>query len=445
MRSASEIWETAKGSLQVQVNKANYETWLKDTVGVSYQGNRFVIGTPKAFAKEWLEKRLLSLVKKTLIGIVGQEVEVHFEVSPAPGRATGDKVARHPSPAPTQARLPLHKLNPKWTFGSFVVSVSNRLPYAAALGVAEDPGHEYNPLFMYGGPGVGKSHLAHAIGNEAIDSGLCVAYASAEQFTTDFVNAIKAKTVDQFRQKFRVVDLFIIEDIEFLLGKQQTLSSLFHICDELHNGNRQVVITGNRPPQSMASLQSELSSRLECGLITRVHPPDLETRIAILKAKAVHHQIQIDKAALEFIAQQCHTNVRKLEGLLNRSVAYSKMLQRNLSLDVARESLQAITHESSPSPSLTPTSILQAVSDHFQVSPQSLSGKQRDADLALARQMAIYLIREKTGCPLQDIGRLLGGRNHSTVLRSYQKTSQAMTSDRAIHDHASQILQLLTQ
>jgi len=447
MKSAKEIWETAKGSLQIQVNKANYETWLKDTVGISYQGNSFVVGTPKAFAKEYLEKRLHSLIEKTLISILGHEVEVCFEVCAHPDPRLDNTAPNSCTSDSAQQRLPLRKLNPRYTFGAFVVGNSNRLAYAAALAVAEEPGGEYNPLFLYGGAGVGKSHLASAIGNEASESGLCVAYASGEQFTSDFVKAIKEKTADQFRHKFISVDLFIIEDIQFVIGKPQTQSSLFHIFDELQNANRQVVFTGNHPPQSLSPLQSEFRSRLECGLIARLQPPDFQTRLAILKAKAEKQKVQIDNMTCEFIAGQCEANVRKLEGLLNRAIAYSKISRKPLSAGLAKEALQAVTsetnEESTPSSSLTPVSIVNAVSDHFNISPEDMRGKSRDADSTLARQIAIYLIREKTSSPWYNIGQLMGGRDHSTVLRGYQRMSTFVPTDTAIQKHINQILKSL--
>jgi chromosomal replication initiator protein len=447
MKSAKEIWEAAKGSLQVQVNKANYETWLKDTVGISYQGNRFVVGTPKAFAKEYLEKRLRSLIEKTLISILGHETEVCFEVCAHPDSRLNNTAPSSCTPDSAQQRLPLHKLNPRYTFGAFIVGNSNRLAYAAALAVAEEPGGEYNPLFLYGGAGVGKSHLAHAIGNEASENGLCVAYASGEQFTSDFVKAIKERRPDQFRNKFISVDLFIIEDVQFVIGKPQTQSSLFHIFDELQNANRQVVFTGNQPPQSLSPLQGEFCSRLECGLIARLQPPDFQTRLAILKAKAEKQKVQIDNKACEFIAAQCEANVRKLEGLLNRAIAYSKIWRKPLSAELAQEALQAVTpeasEESTPSSSLTPASILNAVSTHFNISPEGMRGKSRDADSTLARQIAIYLIREQTSSPWHDIGQLLGGRDHSTVLRGYQRVSTFIPTDTAIQGHINQILKSL--
>jgi len=441
---AKRTWETAKGSLQVQVTRANYETWLKDTVGVSYLRDRFVVGTPSAFAKEWLEKRLHSLIKKTLIDIVGHDIDLSFEVvaSSAPSLPHHRRV--EPSRDTLQASLPLHRINPRYTFGRFIVGECNRLAFSASLSAAEDPGGQYNPLYIYGDTGLGKSHLAHAIGNAARDDGLRVACASGEQFTCAFVSAIKEKTIDQFRDKFGLVDLLIIEDFQFVLGKSQTLASLFHIFDEFLNDNRQVVITGNQSPYALQPLQAELRSRLESGLVAKLRVPDFDTRVAIVLAKAAEHGATIDRASCEFIARQCPANIRKLEGAIKRVLAYSRLTQKELSPELAREALHTVAHDIAPAPTLTPDSILNAVCNHFKTSPDRLRGKSRDADTTLARRIAIYLVRQNTGCSLQDVGKLLGGRDHSTVLRNYQKVASEAASDAATKRHIQEILRSLS-
>jgi len=446
VKSAQEIWETAKGALQVQINKANYETWLKDTVGISHRRNQFIIGTPKAFAKEWLEQRLHSLIRKTLMGIIGHDVDVQFQVCALPDGSVDEAEASHGGPYPLQRRLPLPKLNPRYTFDSFIVGNSNRLAYAAAMGVAEEPGHEHNPLFIYGDSGLGKTHLVHAIGNDACEEGLNVAYASGEQFTNEFVDAIRQKTTDQFRAKFRSVDLLILEDIQFIIGKQQTQMTLFHTFDELHNGNRQLVVTGNRPPGSMVAMEKELCSRLSCGLVTRIRPPDVDTRLSILRSKAHCRRVEIDDDVFQYVADRCQTNVRELEGILNRLLAYARMAGKEFSLDMAKEALEALqqtTAEARPVTALTPVSILNAVADHFNVTVESLRGRKRDSRLVLARQIAIYLVREKTNYPLQDIGKLLGGRDHSTITRGYQRMSGMVTEDSGLQRNIDQILKRL--
>lgn len=445
MRSAKEIWEAAKGALQVQVNKANYETWLKDTIGLSHQGNQFVVGTPRAFAKEWLEKRLHSLIKKTLVNIIGQDIEVQFQVCLSPSRVSEGHELPPKILDSSPPTFPPFKINPKYTFDNFVVGSSNRLAFAAALGVTEEPGHKYNPLFVYGGSGLGKTHLIHAIENQASENGFKVTCVSSEQFTNEFINAIKEKRTEEFRHKFRSADLFLIEDIQFIGGKPQTQESLLHTFNELHNANHQLVITSDRSPELTPLSDSKLSSRFEWGLVTQVQAPDLETRLAILYSKAERQKVQIDKAVFEFVAQRCQSNVRELEGGLNRLIAYAKLMQKAPSLELAEQVLQALNSNSPPLYALTPTSILDAVADHFKISPAFLKSRKRDSRLTLARQIAIYLIREKTNCPLQDIGKLLGGREHSTVLRSYHKIATKLFIDPLVQRNVTQILTTLPQ
>ena len=417
MRTAKETWEAAKGALQVQISKANFDTWLKDTVGLSQQGSQFVVGTPSAFAKEWLEKRLRSLVTKVLISITGEEVEVQFQVC----------LGREPSPLSrdsTASRL-LPMINPRHTFDTFVVGASNRLAFAAAMAAAEGPGREHNPLFIHGLPGVGKTHLAHAIANDASENGFRVVCASSEQFTNEFVNSLKERRTEEFRSKFRNTDLLVIEDVQFMIGKPQTQETLFHTFNELHNADCQLVVTSDRTPASLTSVETGLWSRLGCGLITEVEAPDLNTRLAILRARAEQQQVSIDNAVFEYIAQRCQRNVRELESSFNLVMAYAKLMRQSPT--------------SAPN-ALTPVSILNAVAEHFQVSLDALKGRQRDQRVTLARHIAIYLVREKTNCGLEDLGRLLGGRDHSTVLRGHQKIAGMVSTNPSLQKNINEIL-----
>ena len=444
-RSAKDIWEAAKGALQVQVNKANYETWLKDTTGIIYQGNQFVIGTPNAFASEWLEKRLKSLVKKNLIRVIGEDVDIHFQVCPSPSQIIDrpEDIIQSTSalPHPTGGKSPPFKPNPKYTFDTFVVGRSNRLAYAAALGVAEEPGHKYNPLFIYGGPGLGKTHLALAIGNAAFENGVKVLYSSAEQFTNEFINCIKEKRTEEFRKKYRGVDILLLDDIHFITGKPQTQEGLFHTFNELHNAGRQVVITCDRPPMSLTSLENRLSSRFEWGIIASIQFPDMDTRLAILKAKADQMKIRLDKAIFELIAQRCQRNIRQLEGSLNRLNAYAKLSGKPPTLELAEKALKEATAQSVSPRKLSPDLIFTTVAVHFNLSADSLKSKKRDQKTALARQISAYLIRENTDCSLQAIGKMLGGRDHSTVLHSHQKIDAQLKVDPQLQVEVDKIVQ----
>jgi chromosomal replication initiator protein len=431
MRTAKETWDAAKGTLQVQISKANFDTWLKDTIGLSQQDGRFVVGTPSAFAKEWLDKRLRSLVTKVLISITGEEVEVQFQVC----------LGREPSPLlrDSAASRLLPMINPRHTFDTFVVGASNRLAFAAAMAAAEGPGREHNPLFIHGLPGVGKTHLAHAIANDASENGIRVVCASSEQFTNEFVNSLKERRTEEFRAKFRNTDLLVLEDVQFMIGKPQTQETLFHTFNELHNADCQLVVTSDRTPASLTSVETGLWSRLGCGLIAEVEAPDLSTRLAILRARAEQLQVSIDNAVFDYIAQRCQRNVRELESSLNLVMAYAKLMRQSPTLQLAQQALHGLS-TTSETHAITPISILNAVAEHFQVSLDALKGRQRDHKVALARHIAIYLVREKTNCGLQDLGRLLGGRDHSTVLRGHQKIAGMIPKNPSLQRNIDEIL-----
>ncbi|MDM8000940.1 MAG: chromosomal replication initiator protein DnaA [Dehalococcoidia bacterium] len=431
MRTAKETWEAAKGALQVQISKANFEAWLRDTVGLSHQGGQFIVGTPSAFAQEWLEKRLRSLVTKVLMSITGEELQVQFQVC----------LGREPSSSlrDSAASRLLPMINPQHTFDNFVVGASNRLAFAAAMAAAEGPGRGHNPLFIHGQPGVGKTHLAHAIANDASENGIRVVCASSEQFTNEFVNSLKERRIDEFRAKFRNTDLLVIDDIQFIVGKPQTQETLFHTFNELHDANCQLVVTSDRTPASLASVETGLWSRLGSGLVTEVEAPDLNTRLAILRARAAQLQAVIDDAVFEYIAQRCQRNVRELESSLNLVMAYAKLMRQNPTLQLAQQALHSLGTPGEPK-AITPASILAAVAEHFQVSLDALKSRQRNHKVALARHIAIYLVREKTNCGLQDLGRLLGGRDHSTVLRGHQKIAGMIPSNPNLRKSIDEIL-----
>lgn len=298
--SAAEIWETALGELQVQFSKPNYRTWLENTIGLSFKGNQFVVGVPSDFVAEYLTKNQRCLIEKTLIGITHRNVNVVFQVDTqhqpaAYGGQDQAPAAREASP---------FQLNPKYTFDSFVAGSCNRLALAAAMEVAENPGHSYNPLFIYGGVGLGKTHILQAIATASQTKNLQVLYVSAEQFTNEFVAALQEKRTEEFHHKYRSVDMLLMDDIYFITGKEQTQEVFFHTFNELHNNNRQIAVTSNCSPKAMPQLKDRLRSRFEWGLIVDIQPPDLETRLAILQAKADQEGVNITADVLELIARQ---------------------------------------------------------------------------------------------------------------------------------------------
>jgi len=418
-RSAQEIWETALGELQIQVNKTNYRTWLEKTVGSSYQGNQFVVGVPNTFVAEYLDKNQRSLIEKTLIGLTRRDIKVIFSVDAKYENSLGSHSAQEEISPTRQISLP--RFNPKYTFDSFVVASCNRLAHAGALGVAENPGRSYNPLFIYGGVGLGKTHLLHAIGHMALASNIQVLYVSGEQFTNEFINAIRERKTEEFRNKYRSVDMLLIDDIHFISGKEQTQECFFHTFNELHNANRQIAITSDHPPKSMPLLEERLRSRFEWGLIVDIEPPDFETRLAILQAKAEQAGANVTLDVLEFIAQRIQQNIRELEGSLNRVIAYARLLRVLLTPELAAQALEDIATKAPKSASLTPALVIEAVANSFQLPILDLKSQKRDKETALARQVAMYLIKQESNCSLAQIGQELGGRNPSTVSHACEK------------------------
>ncbi len=415
-RSAQEIWEAALGELQVQVTKSYYRTWLEKTTGLSCQDNQFVVGAPNTFVAEYLDKNQRSLIEKTLIGLTQPDIKVLFQVSP------GEETT-----APRQTTRPGYNVN--YTFDSFVVSNCNRLAYAAALSVAENPGRSYNPLFLYGGVGLGKTHLLHAIYHVAQANNFRALYVSAEQFTNEFVSAIREKSTEEFRSKFRSVDMLLIDDIQFISGKEQTEESFFHTFNELHNSNRQIVLTSDRPPKSMPLLGDRLCSRFEWGLIADIQPPDFDTRLAILQAKAEQEKVNVPLEVLEFIAHRIQQNIRELEGSLHRAIAYANLFRALLTPELAARALEDISTKGASSASITPNLVIETVANSFQLTPADLKSRKRDRATALARQVAMYLIKQTTNCSLAQIGLELGNRDHSTVIYASQKIATDMDND----------------
>jgi chromosomal replication initiator protein len=419
-RNPQVIWETALGELQVQVSKPNYRTWFSKTTGLIYKDNQFIIGVPNAFAAEYLEKNQRSLIEKSLIGLTSPGVQVIFQVNGKPHhhQDTGDTEPELASSVtPTYTRL-----NPKYVFDSFIEGSSNRLASSAALSVAQNPGNSYNPLFIYGEAGLGKTHLLHAIGHVAMANHINVICISAEQFTNEFVNALRDKSTEEFRNKYRNIGMLLIDDIQFLSGKEQTEESFFHTFNELHNTNRQIVITSDCSPKSMPLLEERLRSRFEWGLIVDLQPPSLETRMNILLAKVQLKGVNIDLDVLEFIAHQAQSNIRELEGSLNRVVAYAKLLKSEPTTEIATSALANIaSKEKHPAAEITPTSIVEAVAKSFQLSQEDIKSRKRDKETALARRLAMYLCRQETNCSLAQIGQELGNRDAAAVTNACKK------------------------
>jgi len=430
-RSAADIWQKALEELRVKVSPANYQTWLKDTIGLSQRDGSFIIGVPSTFATESLEKRLHPLIEKTLTNIIGSSVKAQFQVhlgngseelGPARYSTSGRQNDRHHGNA---------RFNRKYTFDSFIVGKCNLLAHAASQRVATDPGNSYNPLFIYSGVGLGKTHLMHAIGWTAIRSRPRVMYVTAEQFTNEFILAIREGKSEDFRNKYRSVDVLLLDDIQFIAGKEQTQEGMFHTFNDLHNANSQIVLSCDRPPKSLTLLEDRLRSRFEWGLIVDMQPPDLETRMAILQLKAEELKTHVPAEVIDLIARRIQKNIRELEGALNRVLAYSRMLKEPLTPELVSKSLAEISTEVHRR-TLTASVILNTVGSFYGYPEDELTGKKRDKPLSTARQMTMYLLREELQCSWTQIGKELGGRDHSTILHGYQKIATEINTDAAL-------------
>ncbi len=331
-----------------------------------------------------------------------------------------------------RANILMHnRLNPRYTFDAFIVGNSNRLAHAASLAVAEAPGESYNPLFLYGGVGLGKTHLLHAIGHQGVQTGLAVLYVSSEQFTNEIVNAIRYRTTEEFRAKYRSVDILLVDDIQFIAGKESTEEEFFHTFNSLHEMSKQIVICSDRPPKAIVSLEERLRSRFEWGLIADIQPPDLETRMAILRVKADVLRYRVPDEIIGYIASRVQTNIRELEGCLNRLMAYQQLHRTDLTMEVARAAMSSLGNDNRES-RLTGQQIVQAVAEYYHISLDEICGKQRDKHIVKPRQIAMYLIRQETQSSLLEIGQLFGGRDHSTVLHACEKIDQAVNINPAL-------------
>ena len=439
--SAQQTWKAALGELQIQVNKPNYRTWLEKTTGLNYQDNQFIIGVPNTFVAEYLDKNQRSLIEKVLTGLIHHEVQVRFQVDTRRPNSSSNVERRERNKPAQQASLPL--FNPKYTFDSFVVGSCNQLAHAAALGVARNGNHNYNPLFIYGEAGLGKTHLLQAIGHTALSNNKKVLYVSAEQYTNDLMNAIREKTTEEFRNRYRNVDMLLVDDVQFFSGKKQTGENFFHTFNELHNADHQIAITSDCPPKSIPLLPARLSSRFEGGLVTDMQPPDFETRLAILQTKAKQDGVNVSADILEFIALQVQQHIRALEGSLNRVIAYAKLVKTALTTELAAQALKDIAGNEPQAAPTTPGLIIEAVVNSFQLTPSDLRSRKRDEATALARQVAMYLMRQETDYSLGEIGQELGDRSPATVSHAYQKIAGNISNSPSLRRKLFEIQQAI--
>ncbi|EFV77973.1 MULTISPECIES: chromosomal replication initiator protein DnaA [Cytobacillus] len=446
MENIADLWNNALANIEKKISKPSFDTWLKSTKAHSLQGDTLIVKAPNEFARDWLEERYSQLISGILYDITGEELGVKFII---PQNQSEEEVdlplpPKKKKPEEEQPELPLTMLNPKYTFDTFVIGSGNRFAHAASLAVAEAPAKAYNPLFIYGGVGLGKTHLMHAIGHYVLDHNPSakVVYLSSEKFTNEFINSIRDNKAGDFRDKYRNVDVLLIDDIQFLAGKEQTQEEFFHTFNTLHEESKQIIISSDRPPKEIPTLEDRLRSRFEWGLITDITPPDLETRIAILRKKAKAEGLDIPNEVMLYIANQIDSNIRELEGALIRVVAYSSLINKDINADLAAEALKDIIPSSKPKV-ITIHEIQRVVGEHFNVKLEDFKAKKRTKSVAFPRQIAMYLSRELTDFSLPKIGEEFGGRDHTTVIHAHEKISKMLQADSQFEKQLKEINEML--
>jgi len=428
--NAEQAWQSVLGQLQMEMPRASFDTWVRDTKPVSYQDGTLTVGVGNAYARDWLENRLASTVNRLLVGILNSTVDVSFIVNgndvdqsadeaphPSGKREPFDRTQDGPVYVSDQpARSP--SINPRYVFDTYVVGSGNRLAHAACLAVAEKPARAYNPLFLYGGVGLGKTHLLHAIGNACHGRGLNVLYVSSEEFTNDMISAIRTHTNQAFREKYRSADVLLVDDIQFIAGKESTQEEFFHTFNTLHGQDKQIIVSSDRPPKSLNTLDERLRSRFEWGLTADIQPPDLETRLAILRSKAERTGRKISDDILETVARRVQSNIRELEGALNRILAFADLSGSSLTPNLVEMALADLLPQRSD---IAPGKIIELVAREWQTTVEALLGRDRSQKIAQPRQVAMYLMRKETDASLPMIGQVLGGRDHTTVMYAIEK------------------------
>lgn len=425
---AEQAWHAALGQLQMEMPKASYDTWVRDAELVAYEDGLFVIGVHNAYARDWLEGRLASTVTRMLTGVMNRTVGVRFivwqgEIEQAGG---GEEEVTTHTPEVENRQVNDYLFTGRYTFDNFVVGTSNRLAHAASLAVAEKPAHAYNPLFLYGGVGLGKTHLLYAIGNLCARRGSQVLYVSSEEFTNDLINAIRTHTTQAFRDKYRRIDVLLIDDIQFIAGKESTQEEFFHTFNTLHGQDKQIVVSSDRPPKALVTLEERLRSRFEWGLAADIQPPDFETRVAILRAKAERAGRRIPGDILETIARRIQSNIRELEGALTRILALSDLSGLPLSPQMVESALVDMLPRRQE---VEPDQVVRKVADAFGIALERILGRERTREVALPRQIAMYLLREEANISLPQIGETLGGRDHTTVMYACDKVADLLERD----------------
>lgn len=457
------LWQAALGELELAISKANFTTWFRNTFILDLSNSRVVVGVPNAFTKAWLENKYHTHILGSLQHISdGGITEVAYQVAQekigfeAPGTSYGTEIdsvaapASRKAPPPTKSRADAPQvnkfgLNPRYTFENFIVGKANQLAHAAAQAVVKKPGEVYNPLFVYGGSGMGKTHLMQAIGHAILEQqNRTVMYVACEKFTNDFISSISRGSTEDFKTRYRNVDVLLIDDIQFLANKEGTQEEFFHTFNALHQANKQIILSSDRPPKAIRQLEERLVSRFEWGMLVDLPQPDLETRIAILRSKCIERSCQLDEESVSYIARYVQSNIRELEGVLNRIMAYHSLNNTVPSLDSVKQILQSTKqHTKNQQRALTNKDIINVVVNFYDIPSASLLGASRQKELVVPRQIAMYLLREELKSSYPSIGQEIGGRDHTTAMHAYEKIRNAIDEDEKIRRDVYQLRQRL--
>lgn len=443
-----ELWEKTLNIIKGELTEVSFNTWIKSCEPLYISANTIKISVPNSFTQDILEKRYKDLVINSIEAACSKTYnlefliasEIHESEEKEKKETTKDNIAVTVNDEMSST------LNPKYTFDSFVIGNSNRFAHAASLAVAESPAKAYNPLFIYGGVGLGKTHLMHAIGHYILQNNpnAKVVYVSSEKFTNELINAIKDDKNEEFRTKYRSVDILLIDDIQFIAGKERTQEEFFHTFNALHEANKQIILSSDRPPKEIPTLEDRLRSRFEWGLIADIQAPDFETRMAILKKKADVENLNIPNEVMVYIATKIKSNIRELEGALIRIVAYSSLTNREITVDLATEALKDII-SNKQNKSITIDLIQDVVATYFNLRVEDLKSQRRTRNVAYPRQIAMYLSRKLTDMSLPKIGEEFGGRDHTTVIHAYEKISETLNNDESLEHTINDITKKLTQ
>jgi len=447
------LWQAVLGQLEITLSKANFATWFKNTSILSQDDGKIVVSVPNVYTQEWLGKKYHKEIFAAFTDLLNGNVQL-IEYKVGSGKATVfkknssqptisiDEKINESTSAETPLRSTKTNLNPKLTFESFVVGASNHLAYAAAQSVAADPGNNYNPLFIYGGVGLGKTHLMQAIGNEILKKSpkKKIEYTTSEIFTNEFIASLSKKTTNQFKEKYRSVDLLLIDDMQFIAGKEQTQEEFFHTFNALHQSNRQIILTSDRPPKAIPTLEERLRSRFEWGMIADIQPPDLETRIAILQRKAQARGFDMPLDIIDYIARNVQHNIRELEGALTRIIAYCELNGTSPSVSVAHSLLGNIIANPKKR-ALSPKQVIEQIAGFYDLQVDEITGPKRDKDIVVPRQICMYLMREELALSYPKIAQSLGGRDHTTIMHGCHKIEKEID----INEHIRQEINLLKE